>query len=693
MKVMQAYDVTNNELPIPPQAPIAPPTILLPSPIESSRVTCLERHKEQIKEILNHLDEPSLGRIENMEDKIKGLGNGRVIIQQDFNKMETELQEARAQISGFQRKKDMTMRLFSLANYAKENKVTFAAGTLTDDALSWWNAYAQPIEIEQANKITWTELKRLLTYKYCPRTEVKKMEDEFYSLTVKPQTLEEATDIAQRLMDQIIKCGSMQGTNDHKRKFDDRRNTTNNNNYPNNRINNYQNNHNNNSNRNNDYHQQQNKRQETFRAYAATPTENSRNCKNKGPATKSNLQPVSVTCHACGEKGHYNYQCSKANNNAYERTYLLREKNAYRDPNIVTALAQVESRLVEYKEREVKYIKKIKTLEFHNESKNKCIEILKKKLETLKLEKDRVDGILAGLLTALKDLDNLIESQRPSPTVGSTSGDYQNRNSSASKNGESTDSILSKPAVKFVEATKRSTTNKVETVKKPSVRYAELYRKTNKKPTVRGNQRNWNNLRSHQLVRPQYRAPWVPTVNRNFPPVNRKCPTGNSNVSTVYCCCSRHVNTARPKAVINRRNWVNDVKASACWVWKPVKSNSASIILKKYDYVHVRGRSRFDVVIGMDWLSKYHARIIYDDKFVHIPINGETLIIRDYDCDIRYYPGKANVVADALIRKERIKPLRVRSLVMTLHPKLQSQILEAQAKAIKEENIEAENLR
>ncbi|GKE99472.1 putative reverse transcriptase domain-containing protein [Tanacetum coccineum] len=36
----------------------------------------------------------------------------------------------------------------------------------------------------------------------------------------------------------------------------------------------------------------------------------------------------------------------------------------------------------------------------------------------------------------------------------------------------------------------------------------------------------------------------------------------------------------------------------------------------------------FDVVIGMDWLSKYHARIIYDEKVVHIPINGKTLIIR-----------------------------------------------------------------
>ncbi|GJT78335.1 hypothetical protein Tco_1045060 [Tanacetum coccineum] len=71
----------------------------------------------------------------------------------------------------------------------------------------------------------------------------------------------------------------------------------------------------------------------------------------------------------------------------------------------------------------------------------------------------------------------------------------------------------------------------------------------------------------------------------------------------------------------------------------------------------------------------------------------QELVDRDYDYKIRYHPGKANVVADALSRKERIKPLRVRALVMTLHPKLSSQILEAQIEAIKEENIKAENLR
>ncbi|GJV23166.1 reverse transcriptase domain-containing protein [Tanacetum coccineum] len=64
-------------------------------------------------------------------------------------------------------------------------KVKFATGTLTEEALSWWNSFAQRIGIEEAYKITWYEFKKLLIKKYCPRNEVKKMEDEFYNLTVK----------------------------------------------------------------------------------------------------------------------------------------------------------------------------------------------------------------------------------------------------------------------------------------------------------------------------------------------------------------------------------------------------------------------------------------------------------------------------------------------------------------------------
>ncbi|GKE28517.1 putative reverse transcriptase domain-containing protein, partial [Tanacetum coccineum] len=66
--------------------------------------------------------------------------------------------------------------------------------------------------------------------------------------------------------------------------------------------------------------------------------------------------------------------------------------------------------------------------------------------------------------------------------------------------------------------------------------------------------------------------------------------------------------------------------------------------------------------------------------------------LSDYDCEIRYHPGKANVVADALSRKERIKPLRVRALVMTIGLDLPRKILEAQIEAMKLEKIEAEDV-
>ncbi|GJU59671.1 reverse transcriptase domain-containing protein [Tanacetum coccineum] len=67
-------------------------------------------------------------------------------------------------------------------------------------------------------------------------------------------------------------------------------------------------------------------------------------------------------------------------------------------------------------------------------------------------------------------------------------------------------------------------------------------------------------------------------------------------------------------------------------------------------------------------------------------------LLSDYDCEIRYHPGKANVVADALSRKERIKPLRVRALVMTIGLDLPKQILNAQTEARKPENIKNEDV-
>ncbi|GJX03564.1 hypothetical protein Tco_0189480 [Tanacetum coccineum] len=107
MKVMQAFYAKESSIP--------PPTIEPSSPI--SRKTNVERHEEKIKEILNHLDELPLDRIEHIEDNIKGLKKGRVIIQQDFDNLEDELQQARAQITKLQRKQMGCNHKISLARF------------------------------------------------------------------------------------------------------------------------------------------------------------------------------------------------------------------------------------------------------------------------------------------------------------------------------------------------------------------------------------------------------------------------------------------------------------------------------------------------------------------------------------------------------------------------------------------------
>nr|GEU84849.1 reverse transcriptase domain-containing protein [Tanacetum cinerariifolium] len=67
-------------------------------------------------------------------------------------------------------------------------------------------------------------------------------------------------------------------------------------------------------------------------------------------------------------------------------------------------------------------------------------------------------------------------------------------------------------------------------------------------------------------------------------------------------------------------------------------------------------------------------------------------LLSDYNCEIRYHPRKAHVVPDALSRKERIKPLGVRALIMTISLNLPKQILEAQTEALKPKNLTADEV-
>ncbi|GJW27145.1 putative reverse transcriptase domain-containing protein [Tanacetum coccineum] len=211
-----------------------------------------------------------------------------------------------------------------------------------------------PIGIEQANQITWTELKRLLTNNYYPRTEIRKMEEELYNLIVKGNDLkpyvrrfQELTTLCPNMVpntDKLLEAfiGGLPRSIEGNYRVTTKESLT--------------------------------TEELSTTAPAATTTivkptpkivttiinynktegkklvepmvllhqkivgHLSKNCGSKKPATGCNQLPVTVVCHACGEKGHYTNQCRKTNINAQGRAYMLRDKNAPQDPNVVTVM-------------------------------------------------------------------------------------------------------------------------------------------------------------------------------------------------------------------------------------------------------------------------------------------------------------------------------------------------------------------
>nr|GFC95027.1 putative reverse transcriptase domain-containing protein [Tanacetum cinerariifolium] len=106
----------------------------------------------------------------------------------------------------------------------------------------------------------------------------------------------------------------------------------------------------------------------------------------------------------------------------------------------------------------------------------------------------------------------------------------------------------------------------------------------------------------------------------------------------------------------------------------------------------------FDLRLWRNYLYGTKCTVYTDHKSLQYILDQKELNMRqrrwvellsDYDCEIRYHPGKANVVADALSRKDK-EQIRVRALVVTVHNNLPEQIRNAQAKACEKENIGAE---
>nr|GFA21902.1 hypothetical protein [Tanacetum cinerariifolium] len=203
--------------------------------------------------------------------------------------------------------------VFHISNCAAENQVKFATCTLHSIALTWWNTHVQTVGHEAAYGMSWKTLMKMMTNKYCPRNEIRKLEMELWDLKVKeadkiekyvgglpdmihgsvvaskPKTMQEAIEIATELMDKkiltFVECEAAS-----KRKFENTlRNTQ------------------------NQQRQHSNKRQNTGRVYIAASGEK----KQYGGS-----RPLCAKCNyhhdgPCAPKvqGHFRRECPKMKNN------------------------------------------------------------------------------------------------------------------------------------------------------------------------------------------------------------------------------------------------------------------------------------------------------------------------------------------------------------------------------------------
>ncbi|GJW97824.1 reverse transcriptase domain-containing protein [Tanacetum coccineum] len=259
-------------------------------------------------------------------------------------------------VVGLKRWFEKIEQVFEICKCAEDDKVKFAMCTFEGRALTWWNGNVQTLGLANANQIPWSNVKAMMTTEYCPATEIEKMEQELWTLTLKgddieaysnrfhelvlmcpelmpteskkigkyirgfpegikgnmisskPATLHEAINMARALVEQSVQGKAARISESNKRKWEDNQRNTNNNNH------NYNNNHNNNQNRNrnNNYPQQQNRRQEPVRAYAAAPAGGRIYAGNLPKCNRCNLHhhgPCPQRCQKCQKLGHQEKDC------------------------------------------------------------------------------------------------------------------------------------------------------------------------------------------------------------------------------------------------------------------------------------------------------------------------------------------------------------------------------------------------
>ncbi|KAD5960497.1 hypothetical protein E3N88_11969 [Mikania micrantha] len=260
--------------------------------------------------------------------------------------------------------------VFSMAECSEENRVKYATGTLEEPALTWWNTHVQTLGLETANSIPWENFTTMLHEEYCPRDEIRKLEEEFWiqsTVTASDHTtIQPLIRLAHKLTDQAVAQGKLPKRGEHlkpqepKRKWEPSNNRT--------------------------FSPQQPTQHRPAPAKVFTATQpntqgkggyqgNSPKCNNSnfhhfGPCKKvkctncgrnrhmakecqsnPNLNKDNTLkgCFTCGKPGHMRRDCpqnkSAGGNPARGRAFVIGSGEAKDDPNVITELA--DGKLIE----------------------------------------------------------------------------------------------------------------------------------------------------------------------------------------------------------------------------------------------------------------------------------------------------------------------------------------------------------
>ncbi|GJU78115.1 putative reverse transcriptase domain-containing protein [Tanacetum coccineum] len=602
--------------------------------------------------------------------------------------------------------------VFHISNCAVENQVKFATCTFIGNALTWWNSHMKAITQYVSYAMDSKTLKKMTTVKYCPRGEIKKLEIELWNLKMKgtnitsytlrfqepalmcgrmfpeetdevkkyvgglpdmiwgnvmsyrPQTMEETIKFANDQMDQkLITITERQAEQKRKLEYNAR---------------------------NNQGHQQHNKRQNTGRAYTAGPGEKREytgslplssgpngNNNNRGNfGTTHNVG----TCYECGVQGYFkrdwprlknkNYGNQGGNGNAPSKVYVVDIAGINLDSNVVTGhhvfLAHVTTKEIKDKSGE-KRLEDVPIVQdfpevFLEDLPGSSILVCKKK-----------DGSFQMCIDYWELNNLMVKNRYPLPRIDDLSDQLQGSSVYSKIDLRSGYHQLKVREEDILKTTFGTRYGHYEFQVMP---FGLTNAPADKKEHEEHLKEILELLKKDELYAKFSKCEfWIPKASPKTPMEIRQF-LGLAGYYRRFI--EGFLKIAKPMTKLTQK------KVAFEWGLGAVLMQNEKVIAYASRQLKIHEKNYTTHDLELDHKSLQH---ILDQKELNMRQHRWLKLLSDYDYDIRYHPGKANVVADALSRKEKIKPLRVRALVMTISLDLPKQILNAQTEVQKPKNL------